>query len=166
MQSKRGFTIFYASLIASLAVSIGLAIYDLTIRELQLSATANQSQQAIYAADSGAECALYWDIDCAAGSCKTGSAFATSTWAGAAQGSGLNCQSADITTAASGWSVTQNAGTQSATTTFKVTGGGAVCATVVVAKWGSPTHTTITSYGYYNCQGGSGNVQRALQVNY
>ena len=57
----KGFTIFFAMLVGALALSIGLAIYDLTVRELDLSATATQSQYAIYAADSGAECALYWD---------------------------------------------------------------------------------------------------------
>jgi hypothetical protein len=161
----RGFTIFYATLITGLALAIGLAIYDLTVRELQLSATANQSQQAIYAADAGAECALYWDTNCTASSCRIGSAFATSTWGGAAQNAGLNCQGQDITSSGSNWTVTQNAATQAATTSIQLSGG-AVCATVVVAKWGAPTHTTITSYGQYNCSGTVGQVQRALQVNY
>ena len=68
-------------LAGGLALSIGIAIYDLTIRELDLSATATQSQYAIYAADTGVECALYWDIQNPTGS----SAFKLST------GSQISC---------------------------------------------------------------------------
>lgn len=158
----QGFTIFYAVLVTSLALAIGLAIYDLTVRELQLSATANESQQAIYAADSGAECALYWDIDCSVSGCSAGSAFPTSTQSTVpSSGAGLWCQGQDLTTS---WDTSQMTAS-AATTTFKVTGG-SVCATVVVAKYGTPTHTSVTSYGYFNCSGGTGQVQRALQVNY
>lgn len=85
----RGFTIFFAVLVGSLALAIGLSIYELLVRELELSQVATQSQFAIYAADTGAECALYWDtlctgpgcicIDRSGGSCVRGTAFATST---------------------------------------------------------------------------------------
>src|SRR3989344_158753 len=71
----RGFTIFFAVLVGSLALAIGLSIYELLIRELALSQIATQSQYAIYAADAGAECALYWDGRYNG----TNSAFATST---------------------------------------------------------------------------------------
>src|SRR3989339_699999 len=60
-KKHRGFTIFFATLVASLALAIGLGIYDVVVRQLSLSTTVSQSQYAIYAADSGAECALYWD---------------------------------------------------------------------------------------------------------
>jgi hypothetical protein len=87
----RGFTIFFAVLVGSLALSIGLSIYELLIRELELSQVATQSQFAIYAADAGAECALYWDTLCtntgigcictdkSGGTCVRGTAFATSS---------------------------------------------------------------------------------------
>jgi hypothetical protein len=75
-KNKRGFTIFFAMLVSTLALSVGLAIFDLTIRELDLSATATQSQFAIYAADTGADCALYWDFKYTD---EDGSAFGTST---------------------------------------------------------------------------------------
>lgn len=60
-KKNKGFTIFFATLVASLALAIGLGIYDVVVRQLSLSTTVSQSQYAIYAADSGAECALYWD---------------------------------------------------------------------------------------------------------
>jgi|GEM_PF-394079 len=66
-KTKRGFTIFFAVLVGSLALAIGLSIYELLIRELELAQVATQSQFAIYAADAGAECALYWDNKCTPG---------------------------------------------------------------------------------------------------
>ncbi len=168
--SNRGFTIFFAVLVTSLALAIGLSIYDLTVRELQLSGVANQSQYAIYAADTGAECALYWDTHCNASSCVAGSAFATSTFAGATANSALNCIGADITntSAPTSWSITQNVGTQSATTTFTVSfSPQPYCATVTVAKVGNPAQTTIVSHGYNTCAaGGVTRLERALQVSY
>ena len=81
---KNGFTVFFAVLVSSLALAVGLAIYDLLQRELALSQVATQSQYAIYAADTGAECALYWDQKYLDGSGNklnggAGSVFSTST---------------------------------------------------------------------------------------
>jgi hypothetical protein len=58
---RGGFTAFFAVLVSALALAIGLSIYDLLLRELTLSQTARDSQSAIFAADTGVECALYWD---------------------------------------------------------------------------------------------------------
>jgi hypothetical protein len=58
----RGFTILYAVLVGGLTLSIGLAVFNLTIRQLNLSAVGRESQFAFYAADSGVECAIYWDL--------------------------------------------------------------------------------------------------------
>jgi hypothetical protein len=176
--NTRGFTLFFALLVASLALSIGLAIYDITVRELDLSATVTQSQYAIYAADTGVECALYWDAKCVASSCSQGSAFATSSaYTGAANNSGLNCVGMDITNPAAlpaaNWTVTTAlpAGTPIATTTFTInftntTPSEPYCATVVVAKNGTPAQTTITSHGYNTCTSGGLQVERIIQVSY
>lgn len=61
MHAQRGFTILFAVLIASIMLAIGIAIFDITVRELRLSSVARESQFAIYAAETGVECALYWD---------------------------------------------------------------------------------------------------------
>ncbi|MDE1924814.1 MAG: hypothetical protein KGH79_01380 [Patescibacteria group bacterium] len=166
----KGFTLFFAVLVASLALSIGIAIYDITVRELSLSATVTQSQYSIYAADTGAECALYWDAKCTAGSCSGGSAFATSTtYTGATSGAGLNCNSIDITantTPAPDWTVSSAA--NAATTTFTINFTPLpYCATVTVAKVGNPPTTVITSHGYNTCaNNGALQIERVLQVNY
>lgn len=148
-----------------MALSIGLAIYDLTVRELDLSTTAKQSQYAIFAADTGVECALYWDNKYTTDQ----SAFATSSQS-SPPSSGISCDSVDI--AAQPWSVVSSA--SAATTTFWLSDvGSGQCVLVTVAKVGSPARTTVTSHGYTgasgaNCATASGGVQleRALQVTY
>jgi hypothetical protein len=57
-----GFTLFYAVLVASLLLAIGLAIFNITFKEVVLSSGARESANAFYAADTGLECALYWDL--------------------------------------------------------------------------------------------------------
>ena len=59
---KKGFVLLFSVLVSSLLLSIGLAIFNITIKELVLVGSARESQFAIYAADTGADCALYWDI--------------------------------------------------------------------------------------------------------
>lgn len=174
--SAAGFTIFYAVLVTSLSLAIGLAIYDLTVRELQLSATASESQQAIYAADTGAECALYWDskYGTVQSDDADGSAFATSTdyvHGGIATTGQAPCGGADIVgpaKTAGTWPIQTGSDAPSATaatSSFTVSVGGTNCAIVYVAKYGTPIRTTVTSYGFYNCAGGSP-VERALQLTY
>ena len=60
--NSRGFTLLYAVLISSILLAIGIAIFEITVRELRLSSVVRESQYAFYAADSGIECALYWDV--------------------------------------------------------------------------------------------------------
>jgi len=166
----KGFTIFFAMLVGGLALSIGLAIYDLTVRELDLSGTATQSQYAIYAADTGAECALYWDLKCTLSRCTSGaaagSAFATSTQS-VTPVSDVLCNGIDVASAP--WAVTPVL--TAATTTFTVTFlPQPYCASVTVAKSGIPTQTTITSKGYNAAcppaAAGTSRLERVLQVTY
>jgi hypothetical protein len=176
----RGFTIFFAVLVGGLALSIGMAIYDLIIRELDLSYNATQSQYAIYAADTGVECALYWDFKCPNDASypycarSGGSAFATSS--NSSPGTGVMCNGRDVTTeaiAAGTWPLA-GASATAATSTFVVTfQPQKYCAIVTVAKYGTPSKTTIESRGY-NTGGtattcgpqGAIRLERALQVTY
>ncbi len=164
-----GFTIFFAVLIASLSLSVGLAIYDLLIRELALSQTATQSQYAIYAADTGVECALYWDFKCSPTDCPEGdgSAFATST-ASVNPTSAVMCMGQNIVTDPPAWTVAPTA--TAATTTFTISFSPAhpYCAIVTVAKSiaGTAAKTQITSDGYNTCVAGALKVERTLRVTY
>lgn len=172
----RGFTIFFAVLIGSLALAVGIAIFELTIREIDLSQTATASQYAIYAADVGAECALYWDFNCPTSGgpsfCETsqGSAFATSTsGSGAPSNSSLSCNSIDITS--SGASYDNSLRTSSAaTTTFSISftaQGRPYCSEITVAKVGNPPRTIVTSRGFNTCSTGAPlRLERSLQLVY
>lgn len=70
-QAKKGFAMLFSVLISSMLVVIGLSIFNITLKELTISTSGRESQIAFYAANSGMECALYWDLK--------QNAFATST---------------------------------------------------------------------------------------
>ena len=175
---NRGFTAFVAILVSSLALAVGLAIYDLLQRELLLSQTAKESQYAIFAADVGAECALYWDAKAPTLN-GAPSVFGTSSVSSCGT-SPVNCNSLDITTkgpptgdlalypgcSATAWCTTSDA--TSATTTFSLTFSPLpYCVTVVVAKSGNPSQTTVISRGYNSCTTNSVvRLERTLQVSY
>ena len=172
---RQGFTIFFAVLVASLALSVGLAVYSLLVRELALSQIATQSQYAIYAADAGVECALYWDNKYNGSS----SAFATSSVYTPPPTGALLCNGQDITAVNSivsnipansnaGWSVVSDS--TYASTTFEISLGTATkdpCVLVEIGKYGDPNPaTTIRSRGFNTCTPNAARVERALQVDY
>lgn len=66
-----GYTLLFAVLISSLVLSIGIAVFNISLKELLLSSAGRESQFAFYAADTGTECALYWDFQHAAFSSTT-----------------------------------------------------------------------------------------------
>ncbi|MCX6731700.1 MAG: hypothetical protein NTX55_01800 [Candidatus Parcubacteria bacterium] len=59
---NKGFTLLLALIVANIVLLIGLSVYSVIIKEIELSGLGRESQIAFYAADSGAECVLYWDI--------------------------------------------------------------------------------------------------------
>ena len=52
----------FAVIVSSILISIGLSIFNISIKELTIATTAKDSVQAYYAADSARECAVFWDI--------------------------------------------------------------------------------------------------------
>lgn len=61
LKRNRGFALLFSVLISSLLLTIGLSIFNIALKELSISSNSRQSVYAFYAADSGRECALYWD---------------------------------------------------------------------------------------------------------
>jgi hypothetical protein len=59
---KRGFTLLIAALISSVVLALGVAIFEIAIKQVTLSSMGRESQFAFYSADTAAECALYWDV--------------------------------------------------------------------------------------------------------
>lgn len=76
---NKAFTLFVSLLVASLLLAIGFSIGNILIKQLILTQTGSGTQIAFYAADSAAECALFWDRKNASGITLTDSPFGTST---------------------------------------------------------------------------------------
>lgn len=60
-QLHKGFTLLVAVVLSSVALSIGIALLDIALKQVVLASAAKQSQKAFYAADSVMECILYYD---------------------------------------------------------------------------------------------------------
>jgi hypothetical protein len=60
-KNNNGFALLFSVLLSSLLLAIGLSIFNITLKELALSTATARSVSAFYAADSGRECALYFD---------------------------------------------------------------------------------------------------------
>src|SRR3989338_4082828 len=137
-----GFVLLYAVLVASIALSIGLSLYGITIKELIISSSSRDSQLAFYAADAGTECALYWDIQ--------EKAFSTTT--------------PTNTITCAGSSMVVGGGTISDFSLPALPNG--ACASVNVNK-SSPSQTVVVSRGYSTCDlDDPRRVERALRVTY
>lgn len=58
---NRGFALLISVIISTIILTIGLSIINSAIKEVILASTIRHSIVALYAADSGIECGLYWD---------------------------------------------------------------------------------------------------------
>lgn len=63
---KLGFALLFSVITASILLSIGLSVFNISLKELLLSTASRDSQIAFYSADSARECAIYWDLKHAA----------------------------------------------------------------------------------------------------
>ncbi len=61
-RGEAGFTLLLAALVTSVVLALGAAIFGIAQKQLALSSIGRDSQFAFYAADTAAECALYWDF--------------------------------------------------------------------------------------------------------
>src|SRR3989344_4726894 len=62
LPAQKGFTLLLAALVSSIVLSLGSSIFLIAQKQVILSSLSRDSQFAFYAADTGAECALYWDL--------------------------------------------------------------------------------------------------------
>ncbi len=61
IKDNRGYTLLFAVLVSSLVLAVGISILTISKKEFLLSSAARESVYAFYAADTGLECAVYWD---------------------------------------------------------------------------------------------------------
>jgi len=141
-------------LLISVVLVVGLGVFDIILGEIILSIAGRESQKSLYAADSGIECALYWDLK--------QSSFNSSSYT-------INC---------AGKQINGNMNDPVAsTTTFDLTFDNGACAQVTVDKSNllgiNPPQTIVTSRGY-NVSGENGlcnstnskKVERAMRNAY
>ena len=162
-QKQAGFAMLFAVLVSSVLLSIGLSIFNLTVKELVLSSSGRESQFSFYAADTGVECALYWDF-------KGTNIFATSSNSRIPSPANPDCVGVPININPS------ISGPSSATTQFTLNIPNVnpeYCAIVTVTKLSSQPpiiNTVIDSRGYNTpCPIDTPNpnrVERALKVTY
>jgi Tfp pilus assembly protein PilX len=144
MEHKKGFTLLIAIITTSMLLIISFVIVNVALKQLVLASSSRESQFAYYNAESGVECAMYWDF-------KNGtvSAFdrSISTNVASCAGSALGSTGGAATT----------------TFTINFTKG---CAVVSVGKTLSTT-TYINSKGYNVCPGGAQRrFERGIQITY
>lgn len=160
-ESQSGFTLFIALIVSSLLLAIGFSLSTIILKQLVFANSGKESQLAFYAADSGAECALYWDRKDIDGITIVGGSFATSS--SAFEDIFCGTGGSYLTGQVGNFSKSVSPDGLQATTTFYVdysdrntadNPNHKACAFVTVSKWidsssGSPVdRTQIDSRGY------------------
>ena len=160
LRKNRAFALLYTTLISSLLLSLALSISVIVMKDIRLSSIARESQKAFYAADSAAECALYWSF--------RKDKFATSS----AVTSGINCSGVDIAQSSHELSGLDYDGVQGIggtnLTKYKYEVDGKYCAKVFVYKNATAPKTVIEARGYNTkCDAPSRiKLERAVRLQY
>ncbi len=151
-----GFTIFVAVIVVGTISLVAAGVINLAVRHLVIANAGEASQHAFYAADSGMECALYWDVRNPSGL----SAFSTTTPTSPITCNGQNIAVSPVVNGGTGFGTT--------TITFNLAPD-PYCVSVIIAKWyvGTTLRTKIESKGYNTCSvSNPRRVERAVRATY
>ena len=145
MENNKGFTLLVAVVVTSILLLVSFVVVNIATKQLVLANAAEESQYAFYSADSGTECALYWDL-------KNGpvSAFSTTTpGAISCNNQSISTGSQSVPTIPAVPSLIGGGGSANPTSIFSIsfTKG---CAIVRVTKAVNGL-TTLDSLGYNTC---------------
>jgi Tfp pilus assembly protein PilX len=155
--AQRGFTLLVAVVLTSVMLSIALALLDVSFKEVVLASTARQSAAAFYAADTGLECALYYDQQLSAFDFYTAPASQTLVCAG--QNITANSSIVETNKRLTTFTMPCVNGTQSSVTVYKTAG-----ATTCNATNGT---SCFFSNGYSSCNASDPRrVERGLKVQF
>jgi Tfp pilus assembly protein PilX len=148
-----GFTLFVAIIVMGTLLLVATGIASLAVRQALISASGRESQHAFYAADTGIECALFWDVK----NPDAGvSAFATTT------SSAIHCNR-DANNSSNQWNVGGSYTSIVGPITFLPE---PFCAVVTVTKDMSG-NTLVESKGYNTCDlNNPRRVERAVRARY
>lgn len=149
-----GFTLFISIVITATLLLVSTGIVSLALKEAFLTSSSRESQYAFYAADTGIECAIYWDTKNPTGV----SAFNTT------RATQINCNQ-DVNNAVN---PTPNIVGSSAVSVFTVSFlPDPYCSVVTVTKSNTEPKTRIQALGYNSCDPGNPRrVERAVRVIY
>ena len=159
IQKNKGFVLLYVTVLSSIILAIALGVLSIAAKEVNFSTSGKDTNDAFFAADTGAECALYHDKG------QTVYDPFPNEMPMSCAGSGVSFVSPSTPGSGSGpWTFT----------ILNLGDSGQSCAIVTVTRDTTSTYsptTTIVSKGYNN--GGSGTcgdtinyVQRELDVTY
>ena len=164
---RSGFVVLFAVVLSSIVLSVALGVANIASKELIFTTSAKNSNEAFYAADTGAECALYYDQTSVVTADSNAFAFGQPT--------------SDVITECGGTAVNLNSGGGTKADPwvfylFPLGSSGKACAEVSLWKDDSvtPTVTTINSKGYnvYNPTSdtcgfsGFSRVERHIELTY
>lgn len=62
-KKEKGFTMLFAVLVSVIVLAVGASIISIALKQVVLSGIGRESQYAFYSANTGVECALYWDLN-------------------------------------------------------------------------------------------------------
>jgi hypothetical protein len=158
--SRSGFVILFAVMVSSIVLAIALGVIDISLSEINFGTSAKDTNEALFAADTGVECALYYDN-------QSPSAFGNST-----NGAGNDSNGVATSCAGTGFDIS-SAGTSWTIVVPYLGSAKKSCAIVKVTKDPSLTPVnTIISKGYNTggssgvCTPASNSVERSLRVSY
>lgn len=131
LQKNRGYTLLFAVLVSALTLAVGISILNISKKEFLLSSSARESTVAFYAADSGIECAIYYD---------NLAYFSGSDFSNAPT---MSCSGSQV-----GTNSTFSQSGSVSTFNFDININDISCARITIAKNTSPVGTSIESKGY------------------
>ena len=159
----RGFTLLVAIVTTSLLLIVSFMVVNLAFRELVISNANEESQYAFYAADSGVECALYWDLT--GGS--TGSRFATSSTNNISCGGTSINYSDPLPSPPGGINIIGGPASIPGSVFYLPLNNGCAIVRVTKSYTGTTLVTTIDSRGYNTCNTSSNRrVERGVILTY
>ena len=62
LKSKRGFVMLFAVVLSAIIFAISLGMINISLKEINFGTSAKATNEAFFAADTGAECALFYDL--------------------------------------------------------------------------------------------------------
>ncbi len=165
-KKQKGFTLLVAIVTTTLLFIVSFAIVDLALKLLVLAYSSQESQYAFYNAETGVECAIYWDLKNTTGI----SAFDVDT------PSTISCNNQTIQTGDSlptppgGSALVGGGGAGNPQSVFVINNlQPKGCVVVFVTKYVAPSayETKIDSYGYNSCSSGAiRRFERGVTITY